>query len=566
MSVLAEFDAIRAALSAPGEPFEFIERPINGVPMQVYKHLPPNLSHMIVDTKVYADRTFLVAGDRRWTYGEFMPLAAGFARIFRDRYGVGPGQRVAIAMRNSPEWILGFLAAILAGATPVAINSRGTADDMAYTLVDAQAAILLADQRRADAIGGDYDGVLLIADAGGGFRDRDGHPVDIQPAPVEPSEADQEDPALILFTSGTTGRPKGAMLSHRSVSTFMLNLQHNGVVHLVRAARKLGMEPAAVAAATPQYATFSTWPFFHMSGATSMILGCIGMGGKIVMMERWDPATALSLIPREKITVVQGAPQVFWDLFAHPDFASTDLSTVNGAFSGGQVLSTNLLQAMVEHFPGALVGGGFGLTEANGPVTTSTGDEYLVNTKAQGRVVPGTRLRVVDEQGRDRPLGEAGEIWVQSPLVMSGYWNKPEATAAAITPDGWLRTGDVGFLDAEGFVTIVDRIKDVINSSSENIYSAEVERVFQELPGLMEVAAYGVPDPRKGERLIVAVVPHPGETLDAEDVMAFARANLADYKVPTEIVVRSEPFVRNAVGKVDKILLRKTHPTKQIAE
>jgi long-chain acyl-CoA synthetase len=321
-----------------------------------------------------------------------------------------------------------------------------------------------------------------------------------------------------------------------------------------------------VAAASPQYATFSTWPFFHMSGATSMILGATAVGGKIVMMERWNPGVALSLIPKEKITIVQGAPAVFWDLFAHPDFAKTDLSTVNGAFSGGQVLSTNLLQAMVEHFPNALVGGGYGMTEANGPVTNSTGDEYLVNTKAQGRVVPGTKLRIVSEDGRDQPLGEPGEIWVKSPLVMSGYWNNPEASAKAFSEDGWLRTGDVGFLDADGFITIVDRIKDMIISKSENIYSAEIERAFQEYPGLREVAAYGVPDARMGERLVVAVVPHPGESLDAHEVMAFARANLAGYKVPTEIVVKPEPFIRNATGKVDKVLLRNTHPANQPAE
>jgi acyl-CoA synthetase (AMP-forming)/AMP-acid ligase II len=437
---------------------------------------------------------------------------------------------------------------------------------MAYTLKDAQAKVLVADQRRADAIGGDYDGVLLVADGEGGLRDRAGKPIAIPPAPVEPSGADEEDIALILFTSGTTGRPKGAMLSHRSVATFLTNLQHNGFVHLVRAAKKLGMDPMDLAAAAPPYASFSTWPFFHMSGATSMILTATSLGGKIVMMERWDPGLALSLIPKEKITVVQGAPAVFWDLFAHPDFKTTDLSTVTGAFSGGQVLSTNLLQAMVEHFPGAQVGGGYGMTEANGPVTTSTGDEYLVNTMAQGRVVPGTKLRIVSEDGRDQPLGEPGEIWVKSPLVMSGYWNNPEASAAAFSEDGWLKTGDVGFLDADGFITIVDRIKDMIISKSENIYSAEIERAFQELPGLMEVAAYGVPDPRMGERLVVAIVPHPGVAMDAGEIMDFARANLADYKVPTEIVIRDEPFIRNATGKVDKVLLRKSHPANQPAE
>src|SRR5262249_25905995 len=255
-----------------------------------------------------------------------------------------------------------------------------------------------------------------------------------------------------------------------------------------------------------------------------------------------------------------------WDLFAHPDFKTTDLSTVTGAFSGGQVLSPNLLQAMVEHFPGAQAGGGYGMTEAHGPGTTSTGAGYLVNTMAQARVVPGTKLRIVGEDGQDQPLGQPGEMWVKSPLVMSGYWNNPDASAAAFSADGWLRTGDVGFLDADGFITIVDRIKDMIIVMSENIYSAEIERTFQALPGLMEVAAYGAPDPRTDERLVVEIVPHPGVTMDADEVMDFARANLAGYKVPSEIVIRPEPFIRNATGKVDKVVLRKTHPATQPAE
>ncbi|RYH13415.1 MAG: hypothetical protein EON57_02005, partial [Alphaproteobacteria bacterium] len=193
-------------------------------------------------------------------------------------------------------------------------------------------------------------------------------------------------------------------------------------------------------------------------------------------------------------------------------------------------------------------------------ICTATGDEHLANPKAAGRIVPGTEVRVVDDAGRDLPLGEAGEIWVRGPLLMQGYWNNPEANAAAFS-DGWFRTGDIGFLDADRFITIVDRKKDVIISKGENIYSAEIERAFQEVPGMMEVAAFGVPDPRLGERLVVAIVPHAGQTLDAGELMAFARANLADYKIPSEILVRPRPFQRNALGKVDKVVLRKSYPT-----
>jgi acyl-CoA synthetase (AMP-forming)/AMP-acid ligase II len=530
--------------------------------MQIYKSLPPNLSHLIVQAQMFGDRTYIVSGERRWTYAEFLPRAAGFARVLRERHGAAPGIHVAIAMRNSPEWILGYLATILSGAAAVLVNSRGTPDDMAHALADTDCALLLADARRAEALRGRFGGTILTSDGNGGFRDAGGKPVEIAPAPPEPTDAQWEDPAIIMFTSGTTGRAKGAVLDHIGVATFLLGLRHNGMTHLVRAARRLGMEPEKLAAVAPPYSTIATFPFFHMSGATSMVLGAASIGGKIVMMERWNPAAALKLIEQEKISIVQGPPSVFWDMLACPAFAETDVSSVTSVFSGGQALASNLGAAMLEGFPRAGGGGGFGMTETNGPVCTATGDEYLANPTAAGRIVPGTEIRVVGEDGRDRPLGEAGEIWVRSPLVMKGYWNNPEANAAAFS-DGWFRTGDIGFLDADRFVTIVDRKKDVIISSGENIYSAEIERAFQAVPGMMEVAAFGVPDARLGERLVVAIVPHPGNRLDAGELMRFARANLADYKVPSEIIVRPEPFARNALGKVDKVALRTSYQADQ---
>ena len=558
MSVLAEFDAIRSALSAPGQPFEFMGAHVKGADMQVYRNLPPNLSHMILQGQMFADRTYIVSGARRWTYGEFLPLAAGLAKVLRERYGAAPGVRIAIAMRNSPEWILGYFATILSGAIAVLINSRGTPDDMSNALSDTECAVLLADQRRADALRTLFTGTILTAGEDGVFRDAGGGAIAIEPAPLEPTDAQWEDPAIIMFTSGTTGRAKGAVLDHIGVATFLYGLRHNGMTHLARAANKLGMEPMALAAVAPPYATIATFPFFHMSGATAMVLGAASIGGKIVMMKRWNPSVALKLIAEERINIMQGPPAVFWDMLAYPDFADTDVSSVTSVFSGGQALASNLGEAMLKGFPKAGGGGGFGMTETNGPVCTATGDEYLARPTAAGRIVPGTEVRVVDDTGRDLPLGEAGEIWVRGPLVMKGYWNNPKANAAAFS-DGWFRTGDIGFLDADRFITIVDRKKDVIISSGENIYSAEIERVFQAVPGMMEVAAFGVPDARLGERLVIAIVPHPGEALDADALMAFARAHLADYKVPSEILVRPEPFLRNALGKVDKVALRKSY-------
>lgn len=558
MSALTELDQIRSYLSAPGQPFELTDETINDVSLQVYKHAPPNLTHLIVQALVHSERIFLVAGERRLTYAEALGRAAGLAAVLRADFGAGPGTRVAIAMRNSPEWILSFVAILLTGATAALVNSRGSADEIVHALHDTECAFVIADPKRAEAVGSGFQGQVLTVDGSGNFRDGDGRILDIAAAPVRPSQAGPEDPAIIMFTSGTTGRPKGAVLTHRGVTTFLLGMRHNGAAHLVRTAKKMGIDPAALAQSVPQMATLAIFPLFHVSGASAMLLGALTNGGKIVIMDRWDPAAALSLIATERITMFQGPPSIFWDVLSCPEFAGADVSSLTNIGIGGQATPPNLLEALVRAFPKAAPGGGYGMTETNGAIASGTGEEYLTNPKASGRILPGSEVRIVDEHGHDLPLGGIGEIWVRSPQLMAGYWNQPEANQA-IFSDGWLRTGDVGYLDRDRFITIVDRKKDVIISSGQKIYCAELERVFQEYPGILEVAAFGVPEERRGERAVLAVVPQPGARLAAEDLRAFGRTQLADYKIPSEFLFTPTPFVRNAVGKIDKAALRKSY-------
>lgn len=555
MSVLDELDQIRSYLSAAGRPFEMVDQAIDGVALKVYRHLPPNLSHMIVQAAAFGDRTFIVSGERRLSYAEALGQAAGLAAVLRDRYGAGAGVRVAVAMRNSPEWIIGTLAILLAGATAALVNSRGSAEEMVHALADTECAVVIADRRRADAISGRFGGPVILGD-NGGFTDTDNQSLRIEPGQPSPSGATLDDPALILFTSGTTGRPKGATLTHRGVETFLFGMRHNGATYLTRAAQKMGMEPAALAAAMPQMATLAIFPMFHVSGASAMLLGAVINGGKIVIMDRWDPAVALALIARERITMLQGPPSIFWDVVNCPSFPTADVSSLTNVGIGGQATPPNLLKVLASAFPKAAPGGGFGQTETNGAIASGTGEEYMVNPKAGGRILPGVSVRIVDEDGHDLPLGQAGEIWVQSALNMTGYWNQPEANEAVFR-DGWLRTGDVGYLDADRFITIVDRKKDVIICGGENIYCAELERVFQDYPGVLEVAAFGVPDDRLGERTVLAVVPHAGAAIDHDAMRAYGRQHLADYKIPSEVVQFETPFIRNAVGKVDKASLRR---------
>ena len=550
MSILAELDQLRAELSAPGAPFEMVEQPVGGVSLPVYRHLPRNLSRLIVDANGFDDRTFVVSGARRLSYGETLGRAAGLAAWLRNVAGGAP---IAIAMANSPEWIIAFLAIQLAGATSVLVNSRGSADEMAHALQ--HCALLIADRRRADAVRDAYQGTIVITGEDGQFL-KDDAAIGSASAPLAPSDADPNDTAMILFTSGTTGRPKGAMLSHRGVATALFNMRHNGAAYLASAARQRRLDPAVLAQALPQPASLAIFPLFHVSGVIASLLMALQFGGKLVLMERWDPAQALALIGAERITAVQGPPMIFRDLLDCPDFPASDLGSVGNLGIGGQATPEKLLARMTRALPLAAPGGGYGMTETNGAIAAATGAEYLANPAAAGRILPGTDVRIADEAGTALPLGQVGEIQVRSALVMTGYWNDPAATEAAFS-DGWFRTGDIGRLDADRFLTILDRKKDVIIRGGENIYAAELERVFQDCPGVLEVAAFGVPDERWGEQPVLAAVMQPGRADDPAALLDFARDRLAGYKLPAEIRFVDEAFPRTPVGKIDKRALRR---------
>ena len=553
MTVLEEIDQIRGYLSGPGQPFELIEQDVRGAMLPVYRHVPKNLSKIVADAAAFNDRIFMVYGDQRITFAEALAKAAGLAGLLKDRYGLGKKDRVAIAMRNSPDWVIAYLAVLMNGAAAALINSRGAPDEMLFAIHDVECALLFADQRRADVLSAGYQGPLIVAE-GGVFTEK-GAPLDIRDAAPTVNDCTPDDPSLILFTSGTTGRPKGAVLTHLGVATFLFTLRHAGATYMAHAAKRANMQVADLMKMIPQPSTLAVFPFFHVSGASALILTQVMNGGKMVLMDRWDAGQALKLVASEKITQLTGPPSIYWDLIAHPDFATADVSSVTNVGIGGQATPPNLLTELRRTFPRAAPGGGFGMTETNGSISSAMGEEYLFNPAASGRVQPGVRVRIVDDAGREAPLGEPGEIQVKSALVTAGYWNNPDATAAAFR-DGWLCTGDIGFLDENRYVTIVDRKKDMVIRAGENIYCAELERVFADYPGVLEVSAFGVPDDRLGERVVLAIHPHLGAEIDPAAVLAFGKTKLADFKIPSEVRVTAEPFERNVLGKVNKIALR----------
>jgi long-chain acyl-CoA synthetase len=533
-------DAV-ALLTRAGGPFELLDVAVGGIPMRGFRRAEAGLASLFAGLQLHAEKIFVIDGDRSLTYAEFSAAAARLATDLAAR-GVMPGERVALAMRNCVEWMAGFTAIVACGAIPALVNSRGSAKEMADAIDLVGATLILADDRRA----------VMLADGGVPLL----VPVlDVSPGgPRLPMPTAQpDDPAMILFTSGTTGRAKGATLTHRAAMTGLLLTQMAGAMIGIRM-----MGAAALAGPRPQSVTLLAFPLFHVSGCHSIFLAGLASGGRVVVAPKWDAPTILRLIEREGVTNFSGSPTMVWDLIQSREEVGADLSSLVSVSTGGQAQPVNLLDAVVSAFPRAVVGTGFGATETSGAIAMHTGADYLSHPKAAGQILPLAEIRIRDVEGVEVPAGTAGEIVVRGPMVMAGYWNDDQATEHALR-DGWFHTGDVGMLDVNGNLTILDRMTDMVISGGENIYCAEVEAALQQHDGIIEAAAFGVPDDRMGERLVAVVRQSDGAPFDERDLRLHLGIGLAGYKHPTEILVSSESLPRNAVGKVDKRALRARH-------
>lgn len=541
------------ALTGPGEPFEVREEVVRGRRMKVLARATGTISGVFATMPAHGDTDFIVDGERRITYAQFHALAGAVAAGLAAEHGVKAGDRVAIAMHNSPEWMLAFTALSALGAIPALVNSRGSGAEMRYCVEDVGSALVVTDEPRREKLEeAGYAGPMLVFDRATMEDMATRH----AGAALPVSQADTDDPACVMFTSGTTGRPKGAVITHRAMLTGIMMAQHAGARFAARMAAMLGITAEQLMAARPQGAVLLIFPLFHVSGCQSIFLGMMARGGKVVFHKRWDPAEALRLIEEETITEFTGPPMTLWDVLNEPSRATRDLSALGSIASGGQAMPMNLLAALQEAFPGRVFGGGYGMTETAGSISLAMGDLYTARPECSGVAHDVAEMRVMDEEGNFLPPGEAGEICVRGPVVMTEYWNKPEETAAVLNADGWLRTGDIGLIDETGYVQIVDRKTNMVISKGENIYCAEIERVISDHPDVADVAAFGMPDERMGERLAVSVMPEPGRTVTADDVREHVRHHLAEYKVPADVYFRDTAMPRNATGKVDRQVLR----------
>jgi steroid-24-oyl-CoA synthetase len=559
---------IRAELTAPGQLFEMEEVVIGGVPIRAWKNAPPTLRSVLDLSALHGDKQFIVYEDERLSFGEHYRRAATFAHRLIDDYGVRKGDRVAIAMRNFPEWLLAFWGAAVAGAIAVPLNAWWTGPELEYGVEDSGAKVLIVDEERAQRLRPYSDfgvSVVIVAraqhpltDAEVAFDDVLGSvPSDATPPDVA---LGPEDEATIFYTSGTTGFPKGALGTHRNICTNVMSLAFGVFYASARNAAltgdSSGPDVEAMAAGAAEQAVLLSVPLFHVTGCHAIMLGSISFGGKLVIMYKWDPERALELVERERITTIGGVPAMVWQLLESPSFETTDISSVSSIGYGGAPAPPELLRRIEKLFPGRTPTNAWGMTETSSTAASNNGIDYIQRPDSCGPPLPVNDVRVVGESGEDLPQGEAGELWVRGPNVVKEYWHKPEATAETFVEGGWLRTGDIARLDGDGFIYITDRVKDMIIRGGENIYSAEVEGALFEHPAVTDVAVFGIPQEVLGEEVGAVVVLKPGATATADELQAHARDRIAAFKVPVRIWFWAEDLPRNPAGKILKRDLR----------
>ncbi|MCU1616277.1 MAG: putative fatty-acid--CoA ligase [Frankiales bacterium] len=473
-----------------------------------FRNLSPNLATLVratVERCPGAEAVVDLGTGRRLDHAA---LWAGAARVAGGLRGAGarPGDRVALRLPNGADWCLAFLGAVLAGAVPVPLNTR---------LTDAEVAALVEDC-----------GAAVVIDSGARLPDG-------PPTAAGAEGADPESLAAMFYTSGTTGRPKGAMLSHRALLS---------AAEQCRRALHLGPAEAT--------RTLVAAPLFHILASGMQWLPALAAGGSVAILPAFEVGVWVRAIAEERIDVLNGVPAMYWQALRHPEFAGLDVSGVRLLVYGAAPTPPAQVEALMRAFPAAQLRPGYGLTEAP-CVTGLEHADALPHADSVGSAVAATELAVLGPGADDG----VGQLLVRGPQLMSGYWQRPEATAAALA-GGWLHTGDLVRADEAGRVHLLDRRTDLINRGGEKVYSVEVEAALSAYPSVAEIAVVGVPDPMMGQKVGAVVVPRPGEEFDPGTLVAFARDVLADFKVPQYVHVQAEPLPRNPGGKVDKAALR----------
>ena len=549
-------DEAEELLCAPDAPFEVETVTIRGLATRTWKNAIPSLAALTGAGRAYGDSTFLVYEDERVSYDAWHRAVAALAEHLRSS-GVAKGDRVALAMRNLPEWPVAFFAATAIGAICVPLNAWWTGAELAYGIANSGAKMLICDDERlariaphraaltaleqvivsrcetAPADCATLEAIIGLPSSYADLPDRELPETDLAP----------DDDGTIFYTSGTTGNPKGALGTHRNLLTNIVSSAYHGARSFLRRG-EVPPEP------TPKV-LLVVIPLFHVTACSAMLMGAIAGGHRLVFMHKWDTLKAFAIIEREKVNVTGGVPTIAWQLLEHPDRGQFDLTSLESVSYGGAPSAPELVRKIRDEF-GAMPGNGWGMTETMATVTGITAEDYLDRPTSAGPAVPVADLRIMDEDGvHERPTGEVGELWARGPMVVKGYWNNPEATAATFI-DGWVRTGDLARLDDDRFVYIVDRAKDMLIRGGENIYSSEVENALYDHPAVTDAAVIGIPHRTLGEEPAAVVHLAPGSHASEAELQDWVRMRIAAFKVPVRIVFMAETLPRNANGKILK--------------
>jgi long-chain acyl-CoA synthetase len=545
-----KYDAVLAEVTGPGGKIQ-IGRDEAG--RAIVANLPATLPNLFgAFALLHGATEALVAGQERMTFADLERHATRLGQVLVGSWGVKKGDRVAIAMRNCPAWILAYMAALKAGAVATLINGWWSPDEMRHGLTITEPVLIIADAARAERLAAGGCTVPLVA------LPVD-QPIDAALAPLFaagkegplPDIAPDED-ATILFTSGSTGRAKGAVSTHRAVTTGVY-------AYAIGLATMLGIKERAGETPVNQPRTLVNVPLFHVTGEVPVLLNSFVIGRAMVLMPKWDAGEALRLIAQEKITYFVGVPTMSLELMQHPDREKYDLSSLTDIAAGGAPRPVAHVARLEASFRGAQPALGYGLTETNAVGTSNFWSNYHDKPASAGRAhAPIVELAILDVGDRHLPTGQRGEIAIRSAANCRGYWRDEAATRTAFTADGYFRSGDIGYLDEDGYLFIVDRKKDIIIRGGENISAQEVEAALYANPAVSEAAVFGIADERLGE-VPVAVVYCEQKPPPVETLCAFLAERLAQFKVPAHIWFSDEPLPKLGTGKIDKVRLRASY-------
>ena len=566
-------DQIVAELTQPGSFYEVTTATIEGIEYKAFANAFQNLREMyasslkkdnfyaqkLIDWYGDQDWTFMVYQDERYTFTEAYQIAAGFSKQLVETFAIKKGDRVAIAMRNYPDFCLAFMSITAIGAIAVPLNAWWQGEELAYGIRDSQPKLIIADEQRMERLLPhieDLEIPMLVARAEkplpAEVQDLKGFLFKEKSIEFPVADVQSDDDAYIMYTSGSTGTPKGVVTTHRSIINTVMSWQ-------MPAVGMIKLFPEMMENLRPPYRTASllSVPLFHVTGCVSGFLASFYVKRKVVMMYKWNAEEALKLVEKERVSQVNGPPIMTWELVNSPDFEKTDTSSIAVLGGGGAERPPEHVKELEKRMDRHIAQAGYGLTETTALGATNSGEKYKNKPASVGRPTPPVmEAKIVDEMGKDLPTGEFGEICLKSCANFRCYWQKEKETDEAMLEGGWFRTGDAGYIDEDGYIFIKDRFKEIVIRGGENISTREVEFAIYEHPAVSEAAVFGVPDEKLGEKLGVVIRPKRDMALTEEEMTAHLKQKLAGFKIPEYIWIQSEPLPRMGTGKLFKRQLR----------